>query len=568
MLLVLVLCGSAAYVLSQTGMVSYFETRFSYLKYINFLNAALNGLSVSALCLSLITTSKSRAVLIVVHGILAFVFVSVMLYQDYFHAMPHLNSVTQLLYVAYIGNQIISQLMGYREWFVLGLLMISLGASLHLLRWVRQGAVHPRLQSFMRWGYPLLVVLFVSKLVFVMVARPIHNTDNLDSIQAFKEYGYLPYYAHQLYHKLSRSRQAASWPGKIHPAPHALDIAAGNRGKNVIFLQMESLDKKLIDHVVDGDVVVPFLSGLARDNLFFTYYYAQHAGGGSSDTEISSLISLLPLKNNQGHMTLETGQVVSLCDVLKQEDYVCLGMHANTGAFFNRESGFLKMGFDIFLDQDDYTGDASGWDSRDADFLAQSVARLERLDQPFLAYLITMQGHGPFQNYDHGSAVFSSPSGIVQDYFNTMHDVDAAVAEFFTRLDVTGLYQNTIFFVFGDHESGLEFATLNDDDLRGPAAAMVDRVPLIIVNAGFDAREVTKAGSPVDLAPTVLDFLGLSEPEHWLGTSLLQGREGTVIINGSTPLLIRNSPGGIRYVFDVNQESRPYVAYSEQVLDP
>jgi len=149
-----------------------------------------------------------------------------------------------------------------------------------------------------------------------------------------------------------------------------------------------------------------------------------------------------------------------------------------------------------------------------------------------------------------------------------MHDVDAAVAEFFSRLDVTGLYQNTIFFVFGDHESGLEFATLNDDDLRGPAAAMVDRVPLIIVNAGFDAREVTKAGSPVDLAPTVLDFLGLSEPEHWLGTSLLQGREGTVIINGSTPLLIRNSPGGIRYVFDVNQESRPYVAYSEQVLDP
>jgi arylsulfatase A-like enzyme len=142
-------------------------------------------------------------------------------------------------------------------------------------------------------------------------------------------------------------------------------------------------------------------------------------------------------------------------------------------------------------------------------------------------------GHHPYATPHDGP--FSGNEEIDR-YRNALHYADAALGQFMDGLRRQGLFDNTLFIIFGDHGEAFgqhegnfgHVLFLHDENVR---------VPYLIVAPGIitEPVRVGRVASLVDTAPTILDLLGLpalpqlarsasERPLPWQGSSLLDPR--------------------------------------------
>ena len=112
------------------------------------------------------------------------------------------------------------------------------------------------------------------------------------------------------------------------------------------------------------------------------------------------------------------------------------------------------------------------------------------------------------------------------NYTSLIREVDSQIGRFLAWLRERGLADDTIVIVTGDH--GEAFGEPHGGSGHGFTAYDEElRVPLIIWNPRLfrDGGRVTTVGSHIDLAPTILDLLGLRSPNGWDGASLFDERK-------------------------------------------
>jgi arylsulfatase A-like enzyme len=101
------------------------------------------------------------------------------------------------------------------------------------------------------------------------------------------------------------------------------------------------------------------------------------------------------------------------------------------------------------------------------------------------------------------------------DYYGCIASVDENVGRLRTELTRRGLAERTIVAFVSDH--GCHFRTRNAEYKRSGHESSI-HVPLVISGPGFDThRTVHAAISHVDLAPTLLDALGVAVPDSMQG---------------------------------------------------
>jgi len=103
----------------------------------------------------------------------------------------------------------------------------------------------------------------------------------------------------------------------------------------------------------------------------------------------------------------------------------------------------------------------------------------------------------------------------VQDakHKNVMHYADAAFGRFIRKIQQSPLAKNTIIVAFADHTA----------QVRG-SDVYEYMVPMAIWAPDSAAKNIPFATSQRDIAPTVLELLGLPVPQHFTGKSLLSSR--------------------------------------------
>jgi arylsulfatase A-like enzyme len=105
------------------------------------------------------------------------------------------------------------------------------------------------------------------------------------------------------------------------------------------------------------------------------------------------------------------------------------------------------------------------------------------------------------------------------DYYGCVKGIDDAVGMLLSTLRDRGLEENTIVVFLSDH--GCHFKTRNTEYKRSPHESSI-HIPLIIAGPGFNrSRKVSELVSQVDLAPTLLDSVGLTVPGSMQGVSML-----------------------------------------------
>lgn len=140
----------------------------------------------------------------------------------------------------------------------------------------------------------------------------------------------------------------------------------------------------------------------------------------------------------------------------------------------------------------------------------QALSLFKQASAPLFIHIHLLGTHGGY--YSPAQRVFSAADSQTQPWMTDFYDdtllgFDAFVGEVIDQLKASGDYENTILIIYTDHNK--EFK-------------VDQRIPLMIhfPNDAY-AGVITKNVENMDIAPTLLDYLGLAKPDWMEGESML-----------------------------------------------
>lgn len=322
------------------------------------------------------------------------------------------------------------------------------------------------------------------------------------------------------------------------------------KGRNVIVIHLESFQQFVINRKINGQEVTPFLNSLynSKSSLAFANFFNQVGQGKTSDAENMLETSTFGLPQGSLFAQLGSDELFQAApDILKQHgDYTSAVFHGNNAAFWNRNNVYKNMGYNYFYDASYYdtTGDrATGYGLKDKLLFHDSIQYLQHLQQPFYAKYITVTNHFPYsldaEDTDKDFKTTNTDSNLVNNYFVTNRYLDDSVREFFDYLKKSGLYDNSVILLYGDHYgiSDSENPSLapvlgkNESDWDGNDNAELQRVPLIIHIPGLKNGGIqTQYGGEIDVLPTLEHLLGIDNREYvQFGQDLMSPQHSQIV---------------------------------------
>ncbi|WP_017472574.1 LTA synthase family protein [Amphibacillus jilinensis] len=292
--------------------------------------------------------------------------------------------------------------------------------------------------------------------------------------------------------------------------------------KNVIFITLESLQTFVINNTLHGEEVTPFLNSLIDESYYFENFYHQTEQGKTADSEFIMENSLYPLPSGAAYFTHSNNAYNSTPQILAENGYKSAVFHANNGSFWNRNSMYDNLGIDQFYDIDAYEvndENSVGWGLKDKEFFEQSMKYLTSLPEPYYARFITLTNHHPFDLDEEDATIdqFDSNSRTLNQYFQTARYMDESIEEFFDHLKESGVYDDSIIVMMGDHYGISDFhnramATyLDQDEINGYDHVQLQRVPFYIHIPGQEGEVISDIAGQVDVKPTLMHLLGVDD---------------------------------------------------------
>ena len=320
---------------------------------------------------------------------------------------------------------------------------------------------------------------------------------------------------------------------------------------NVILIQVESLDAKIIDYSQQGKEVTPYLNDLKEESLYFENFYAQKVNG-SFDADLSTLTSLYPVNRSYVFRDIDLSSFQSLPLLLKEKGYQTMAFHNNDRDFFNRAEAYPDLGFDRFYSERYFKekiysiAEAESLGVNDYDFFdssAEVIKRAAEREKPFFAYLISLTSHTPFNFYPENAVEDFAEvnNNLVHNYFKSINFLDSSIDNFISKLEDAGLMENTLLVIYSDHES--EIKTMEYESGRDFTlwrnVKIPYHIPLIIKHPELENKISDREGTTTDIAPTVLDLLGYEElPEQFVGSSLFLENDEPILFLHETPHIL------------------------------
>lgn len=289
------------------------------------------------------------------------------------------------------------------------------------------------------------------------------------------------------------------------------------RKKNVIFIQMESVDGICLYGDFQGESIMPNLRRIADENISFENTYDATDAGRTSDAEFMVLTSVPPIKGDPVFANFDLAKIPSLPRVLKDNGYYTLSMHGFDGGFWNRAEAHQSLGFDRDFFLPDFPhAERIGWGASDEVILEHALETIRSMDRPVFAHIILSTHHHPYNHI--GDVLGDRKSSIEEDYLVSLRYVDAQIGRFYDLLKASGEMENSILAVFGDHDSGIAERLAQLLEVERPP--FLDLVPLVVAGLDERSRRIEQLSSLQDLPVVVLHDLGIRPPNTFVGNSI------------------------------------------------
>lgn len=318
------------------------------------------------------------------------------------------------------------------------------------------------------------------------------------------------------------------------------------KGKNLIVIQVESLEDFVINKKVDGQEITPNINKLLNNSIYLPNIFEQVNEGTSSDSDLMVNTSMLPLRQGSTFFRNPATTYNSLPNILEKDGYSTIAIHSDKGSFWNYAQGLNGIGFDKFVDYYSFDRDENiGLGLSDGSYFRQIEPMIKELKQPFYAFTVTLTSHGPFDLPKEYRELKLSPEldeNVLGGYFQSIHYTDAKIGMFIESLKKDGLLDNTVIAIEGDHTGPHKYYNSKIESLSNPESWWLDNgnhtVPLIIYNPSIKTPVKDDVyGGQIDIMPTLLYLLGVDNNLYQntaLGRNLLNTKRSYAVLTDKT----------------------------------
>lgn len=300
------------------------------------------------------------------------------------------------------------------------------------------------------------------------------------------------------------------------------------RPMNVILVVLESVGARWTSFGGLYDTT-PTLLAESSHALVFDSFYA-HVGR-SSNSLAAMLLSVYP-KLGFRDLTSEYPRLpgTSLAQVFHDRGYRTAFVTPSDLQWAGWDGFLADRGFDAIEDHRDLSCSQpiSSWGVEDRCVVERIMTSIEREPaRPFFVMAWTTQTHHPYEPTPN-APVLNFHREPIDDYYdlgrylNVLHETDRHLARLFEFVRRSGLADNTLVVVTGDH--GQAFGYPHASYMQGRFLYEEDvRVPLMIWSPRLyrSAPRAATIGGHVDLAPTITQLAGVEPAADWKGRSLL-----------------------------------------------
>lgn len=311
-------------------------------------------------------------------------------------------------------------------------------------------------------------------------------------------------------------------------------------GKNLIVIQLESVQNFVIGTSYHGQEITPNINKLlGNDSLYYDHYYSNIGKGNTVDAEFSSMNSLYPVIDREVYSLYQENTFNGLPWILRNQGYETMAIHGYEAEFWNRENAYPYQGFQEFYSQEDLVSDdVIGLGISDKSMFKQTVDILKKQEEPYFSFIVTLTNHHPYilsEELSHIKLAEEDEGTAFGNYLQTVHYTDEAIGEFIEKLKEEGLYEDTVIVLYGDHH-GLN-STMEENNTTVSRFLGYDydfdqmfRVPLIIHVPGSGVNEtISTVGGQIDFLPTITNLFGIEMDNQFvLGQDLTNAKEGFV----------------------------------------
>ncbi|MBK6377718.1 MAG: LTA synthase family protein [Xanthomonadales bacterium] len=321
----------------------------------------------------------------------------------------------------------------------------------------------------------------------------------------------------------------------LHAYPLGPPMPKPSNLPDIIVLQSESLfdPQRLVD--VDAGTMLPNLHRLMQSHRHGDLWVPAF-GGGTIRTEFEVLTGLamreFPEVEYPYFSLTAASDVPSLASVLGGMGYRTIAMHPNSRDFWNRAAAFERLGFDEFDAIEQFAGAGRiGYYISDEALVDRMLARLAEASGPTFLFAISMENHGPYDNYPNADPVRLAaqpvPSGLneavaarLRGYFYHLEIADRQLARLVEALRERS--RPSILLFYGDHLPALPkvYSDLGFDD---GGAAPSQPVPWLLVDSrGTPALPVNESSASFYLPGLLLDAAGIDDRGYFHLLELLR----------------------------------------------
>lgn len=322
------------------------------------------------------------------------------------------------------------------------------------------------------------------------------------------------------------------------------DLQGIAKGKNVIILQLESIQEFVINKEINGKEITPNLNQFINENIEISNMFMQ-SYSSTADSEFSTVTSLYPMENGMSYSRYYTNTYDDIFTMFKNEGYTTSYMHGNYGFFWNRENVYKEFEVEHIELKDqfkDTSEDIMGYLS-DELLYRQAVEKLKQYNMPFISYIVSASSHTPFElwglldeskvNIDVGKY----KGTFFGNYLESVNYADYAFGIFIDELKAANLYDDTVILLFGDHngmdmynEEMLDFLKSTNPDLTDTDIKLnYIRVASAIKIPGIKNIQIEKPVSKLDIKPTFA-YLINGDAGVSLGTNMF-ARKNFICLN-------------------------------------
>ncbi len=283
------------------------------------------------------------------------------------------------------------------------------------------------------------------------------------------------------------------------PAAGPTEPVLNTSRPNVVIVILESFARTVMDAEVDGEPVMPHMQRLKREGIWFENFFANSF---RTDRGEVAILSGFPAQTRMSIMKLpgKSRNLPSVARSLAGAGYATSFAYGGDLNFTNQASYMYATGWQELTWQKDlhFGTPAADWGYDDAlmcDWFADRVIALNDAGKPFLAGLLTLSSHTPFD----------VPYSKFDDkVLNAMAFSDECVGKMIDRLKASPAWKDLLVVLVADHGYPYPRTLTYNEPLR-------HRIPMIWTGGAVaEPRVVEEYAAQIDIAATLLAQLGIT----------------------------------------------------------